>query len=335
MGVHLITGSDEVLLGSATSDLVHELVAGGDRSLMVDDLEVGLPDSDSRRAVIDQALDAARTIPFLTERRIVVMRSLSACKGDELEPVVRYLADPSPTTELVMVWGGGRVLKALDDAVKAAGGHKVGTSAPARKEELGAWIDERASGAGLRLDGSAKALLVEWLGEERGRLIGLLETLEAAFGGDERLGADDVRPFLGEAGGVPPWDLTDAIDRGDTQRALELLTRMLHSGERHSLQIMAILHQHYARLLKLEGSGAESDQAAMALLGLQKSFPAKKALNQARALGSAGITRAIALLAAADLDLRGRKDWPEGMVMEVLVARLSRLGSRTGVSSRR
>jgi len=33
------------------------------------------------------------------------------------------------------------------------------------------------------------------------------------------------------------------------------------------------------------------------------------------------------LLAQADLDLRGAKEWPDELVMEVLVARLSRLGS--------
>ena len=36
--------------------------------------------------------------------------------------------------------------------------------------------------------------------------------------------------------------------------------------------------------------------------------------------------RAVALLAQADLDLKGAKEWPEELVAEVLVARLSRLG---------
>jgi DNA polymerase-3 subunit delta len=39
------------------------------------------------------------------------------------------------------------------------------------------------------------------------------------------------------------------------------------------------------------------------------------------------VVRAIGLLAQADLDLRGAKEWPDELVMEVLVARLSRLAS--------
>jgi DNA polymerase-3 subunit delta len=60
-------------------------------------------------------------------------------------------------------------------------------------------------------------------------------------------------------------------------------------------------------------------------MGIKPGFPARKALDQYRRLGSGGVVRAIGLLAQADLDLRGAKDWPDSLVMEVLVARLTKL----------
>ena len=60
-------------------------------------------------------------------------------------------------------------------------------------------------------------------------------------------------------------------------------------------------------------------------MGIKPGFPARKALDQYRRMGGAKVVRAVGLLAQADLDLRGAKDWPESLVMEVLVARLSRL----------
>jgi DNA polymerase-3 subunit delta len=151
--------------------------------------------------------------------------------------------------------------------------------------------------------------------------------LVSTYGTSQKLKVDDIKPFLGEAGGVPPWDLTDAIDRGDTTVALSLLHRMMGSGDRHPLQVMAILHGHYTRLLKLDGSDARDEASAARVLGIKAGFPARKALDQYRKLSGTGVTRAVALLAQADLDLRGAKDWPESLVMEVLVARLSKLGS--------
>ena len=123
---------------------------------------------------------------------------------------------------------------------------------------------------------------------------------------------------------MPPWDLTDAIDGGDTAGALALLARMTGAGGRHPLQLMAILHAHYVRLARLDGLDVRSEAQAADILGI-KGFPAKKALTQYRRLGGDGVRRAIDLLAGADLDLRGRRDLDPDVVMEILVARLSRL----------
>jgi DNA polymerase-3 subunit delta len=78
-------------------------------------------------------------------------------------------------------------------------------------------------------------------------------------------------------------------------------------------------------MLSLDGSGARSRDAAAEVLGMKSSFPAGKALDQLRLLGSPAVHRAIELLATADLDLRGARELPDDVVMEVLVARLSRL----------
>ena len=58
---------------------------------------------------------------------------------------------------------------------------------------------------------------------------------------------------------------------------------------------------------------------------MRSTFQARKALDGVRRLGHDGIARAVALLARADLDLRGARDWPGDLVLEVLVGRLARL----------
>jgi DNA polymerase-3 subunit delta len=88
---------------------------------------------------------------------------------------------------------------------------------------------------------------------------------------------------------------------------------------------MAILQGHYERMLRLDGSDVTDRSRAASLLKVAP-FQAGKALDQLRRLGHDGVARAVELLAEADLDLRGQKAWPPELVMEVLVARLSRLG---------
>ncbi|HEY1119047.1 MAG TPA: hypothetical protein VGE43_15145, partial [Acidimicrobiales bacterium] len=184
---------------------------------------------------------------------------------------------------------------------------------------------EAVGRAGLRLERDAQRHLVDWLGDDPGKLPGLLAVLASTYGEGGRLGVADIEPFLGEAGGVPPWDLTDAIDRGDIAAAITTVTRMLRAG-RHPMQVMATLHTHFQRIMRLDGAGVRNEKEAATVLGMKGStFPAKKALAQSRRLGATGVRESIRLLAKTDLELRGTVDWPVELSMEILVARLARV----------
>lgn len=319
MGIHLLTGDDESILRSKAHELVHQLVGDGDRSLMVDEF-------DGEEYELRQVTDAAQTMPFLTDKRVVVARDVGRFNADDLTPLVNYLEHPLDSTELVLVAGGGRLAKKLTDAVKSAGGTSTNTSPPNRAKDRTTWVRAEAEAHGIRLDGAAAARISDQLGEGVGRLEGLLGVIRSTYGEGVRIGVAEVEPFLGEAGGVPPWDFTDAIDAGRTATALGLMMRMLHGGDRHPLQVMAILHGHYGKLARLDGVDARTEHDAADATGIKPGFPARKALDNYRRLGGENVRRAIQLLAEADLDLRGDTDLDDETVMEVLVARLSRLG---------
>lgn len=128
---------------------------------------------------------------------------------------------------------------------------------------------------------------------------------------------------------MPPWELTDAIERGAPGEAVTTLHRLLAGGDRHPFAVLATLAGHYLRIVRLDGTNLSGEREAAALLGLKGStFPARKALTSARRLGHEGCVRAVELLAAADLDLRGARAWPDELVLEVLVARLAALHAR-------
>jgi len=321
--VYLVRGDDPSLLADAVRDLSNDLLAasGDDAGLAVEDLPLNAGD-DQRVAAV---LDACLTPPFLTQRRIVVVRQAGLLTADEGARLVEYLAEPLDTTTLVLVGGGGTVPAKLVAEVKKLG-ELVDAGLPRTARDRTTWLTDRIGEASITLDRDAVQRLADHLGEDLARLRSIVGALTAAYGDGARIGVDELEPFLGEAGGVAPWDLTDAIDKGDQATALRHLHRMMSAGERHPLVVLSTLHRHFGQMLRLDGSGARTDAEAAALLGLKGStFPAKKALTQARRLGPERIRRAIVLLADADLDLRGVKAWPDGLVMEIVVARLCQL----------
>ncbi|HUP87186.1 MAG TPA: DNA polymerase III subunit delta [Acidimicrobiales bacterium] len=319
--VYLIRGDDVVLLSEATRALVATLVVAEDAGLAVEEIDLEALDDHGLGAL----LDACLTPPFLTDRRVVVARNAGVLNAEDAARVVQYLDDPLDTTVLVLIGGGGTIPPKLVAAIKKVGEH-VDAGAPRQARERTSWLVERLRKAPVKLDNKAAQKLGEHLGEDVSRLSGILDVLAAAYGEGANVDVEQLEPYLGEAGGMAPWDLTDAIDKGDAPTALELLHRLMKGGDRHPLVVLATLHRHFGQMLRLDGSGARDEADAAATLGLTgSSFPAKKALAQGRRLGGPKIQRAIALLAEADLDLRGQKAWPEDLVMEVLIARLCQL----------
>jgi len=325
----LVRGDDPSLVGQAVHDLLGELAGEHDPAMVVeehgapagDDLDVGL------------VVDALTTPPFLTDRRLVVVRDAGRLVAADAARLVSCLEDPLPGVTLVLVAGGGTVPAALVKAVERRGrvvDASVGTGR-ARTQ----WLVEQLHDAPVKLDARAAARLGEHLGGDVSRLRGLLEALASAYGAGAAVDVERLEPFLGEAGTVAPWDLCDAVDAGDTAGALDALRRLEGAGGMHPLQLMAVLHRHYQAMLRLDGSGVTSPEEAAARLGTRSAFPARKAMEQARRLGPADIGRAVVLIADADLDVRGRSALPESTVLEVLVGRLSRLGAGRDQTRRR
>lgn len=321
--VYLVKGDDQAVLAQRVRTLLNRLVGTRDPALVVE--EHGGPGADELD--IAAVVDACTTPPFLVDRRVVVVRDagrLSAADAGRLGAIV---ADPPPSTVLVLVAGGGTVPRPLQSAVSTHG--QVIDSSVGTGRDRTRWMSAHLQGAAVHLDAAAASRLSEHLGEDVGRVQGLLETLVAAYGTGAHIGVAELEPYLGAAGAVPPWDLTDAIDRGETSRALEVLGRMLGAGGRAAPEVVAILHRHYQHLLALDGPEVLSAEDAAARIGSRSTFVAKKALAQARSLGSDRVGQAVELLAGADLDVKGRTGLAPELVLEILVARLSRLARPT------
>ena len=318
MNAWLVRGDDPVLVGEAARALLHEL-SGGD-PLSVEEL------AGDDTVTVGTIVETCQTPPFLGDRRVVLARDVARFDGEALGPLLAWLAEPLPTTRLVMTAGPGRLSVELANAVKRVGA-VVDTAPGQSSRDRAGWLDRRLAEAPVRLDRDAARQLGDHLGEDVGRLSALLDTLAAAYGPGARVGVAELEPYWGGAGGVPPWDLTDAVDRGRAADALRLLHRLVDGGGRHPLELMAILHRHFGAMLRLDGAEVAGEKGAAELVGMAP-YPAKKVLEQSRRLGSAKVGRAVELLAAADVDLRGASGLPAILVLEILLIRLCGLARR-------
>ena len=325
---YLVRGDDPAMVAQVARSLIDRLVGERDPTLVVEEHGGSSIDDLDAGAVVD----ACTTPPFLVDRRVVVVRDAGRLGAADAARIIDALADPVPEITLVLVAGGGTIPQNLVKAVSAAG-HVLDTNVGSGRDRS-RWLGEQVREGPVRLSSGAAKRLGDHLGDDLGRLFGVLQTLAVAYGEGATITEEQLEPFLGEAGSVPPWDLTDAIDEGATASALATLQRMTGAGGRAAPEIVAILHRHFSNMLRLDGAGVGSGEEAAALLGVRSPFVAKKALAQSNRLGSDRVAQAIGLVADADLDVKGRTALPAEVVLEVLVARLSRL-TRARAPSRR
>jgi DNA polymerase-3 subunit delta len=314
---YLVRGDDASLVAQEVRALLAEVVGDLDHALVVEEIGGGPGDELNVGAVVDACL----TPPFLVDRRVVVVREAGRLLTADAPRLVDVIHDPLPSTVLILVGGGGTVPAPLVKAVNAGG--RIIDVTTSKAGDRKAWLHDQLRGAPVKLEPVAADLLATHVGEDLGRVEGLLGALSAAYGEGARISAEDLAPYLGEAGNVPRYELTDAIDKGEPGRALIVLHRMLDAGGLVPVQVLATLHGHFGNMLALDGDDVGSERDAAALLGTAP-FIAKKALEQSRRLGSAKIAEAINLIAAADLDVRGASGLNAEVVVEILVARLAR-----------
>ena len=126
-------------------------------------------------------VNAAQTPPFLTERRIVVGRNLGLfTRGEQVSGLLEWFADPLASTDLVLVWERGAgstrlgsMPKVLKEALAAVGATQI-NAAPSGKGRKGLLADKLGA-ADIKLDPGARQLIADVVGDDVGRVEGIVE----------------------------------------------------------------------------------------------------------------------------------------------------------------
>lgn len=192
------------------------------------------------------AVHSARTVPMMSDLRVVTLLDLERAGDDVLEALVEYLEDPSPSTLLVAVagpWGkpkkGEKAWGArLTNAFKKVGHIEKCDSAGVDRVRFAM---DRAAASGARLGRAEAALLVELVGTDLGRLAGEVDKL-SVFVGADAVRPEHLREVCSALAEEDVWELTAGLARRDPALALRALHRLLADAkEPHYLLAMVVM----------------------------------------------------------------------------------------------
>ncbi|HEY5103656.1 MAG TPA: hypothetical protein VII65_01305 [Acidimicrobiales bacterium] len=324
-----VVGSDATMVYDAVHNVVADALGDLDPSFALQDFTAKDVTQGSGESTLPRVMEALNTPPFLVERRVVVVRDAQLLVAEEVAQLTEWMSSPAPGTVLIVAVVGSKANKLVKGATEV-----VEVNVGSRVADRVAFVKSKMEEYDVVIDHPTAQRVAEQVGDDVARVDALARTLQSIYGTAPLVFAR-LEPYLGDAGDVPVWDLTDAIDGGDATKAITVARRMLDSRRRAGLQIVSMLQRHYLNMARLEGSDARTKEDAATLLGIN-AYPAGKALQLAQRMGAKRLTTAVHWIAEADLALKGGvsyggrdldsdQDVTELTVIEVLVARLARL----------
>lgn len=239
--IHLIEGEDEAEKTRLAGE-VASLVDEGVRAFNVQRFYASDPS-----VTLGAVLDAARTVPLLGDRRIVMVlqaeRLLEPRRESDaaIAECEEYLKSPSPHCCLVLIPSAplDRRRRIVTSLYRHA--TVVDASGPGEGSELARWVKTRFETAGATVDAAALRLLVERAGTPA-RLQADVERLLLYTGPGARVTVADVEEVAGGSHARDPWALNRALERGDLASALRELALSLEEGNSPHMILGQLAH---------------------------------------------------------------------------------------------
>ena len=266
---------------------------------------------------IDQILMEAQTVPFLVERRVIVLRGaerylqMSGERKSPLFPLLEYLKQPADTTLLLMTCAGS-----LDKRKKF---YVACTDAGALVEcpqltdaELDRWVKQELAD---RSKSIAPEALAELIGRTKPRLSDVSNalTLVTTYVGErDRILPEDVTAACADVAEESIWDLTNAIADSSPEKALRCLRQLLDFGKSHD-EILGTINW------LLETAYRASPETSVSV---KSSFAAKKVEGIVKKLRLARIREALAMCTRTNFALRST-GVDKDLSLELLVIKLA------------
>lgn len=333
----LFLAPDEFLLGKRLSQLKQAI---GDPEMA----SLNIAELDGARSDASDILYHVGALPFLTDRRLIIVREflsnlesrLGTAKSPnraaqaEARQILEALADPGLSNDLVFIddkldkrraiWRGLDGLAGLDRLSKD-GLLAIEELATPNPRALPAWIAGTARQDGIDIAGQAVQMLATYVGADLRRLTLELDKLRSYAAG-RSITPDDVQRLVSDTSEALIWDLTDAIGQRDGRKAMRALYALRRS-DASPFYLLTMITRQYRIMIKVKdetsrGPGNEYDIAGR--VG-ESPFPVKKAMAQSRNYALPQLEGILDRLLSADFAMKTGAD--PNTEIDILVAELT------------
>ena len=301
--VYLFTGPEEYLKREAVKALECALLPAGLEQLNETTLE---------GAQAAQIIEAAETLPFMCERRLVIVRDwaplLSGKSRDEEGETARVLdwlkAPPASCVVVFAMRGEADGRKKLTAALKKRGAEV--RFEPLSDAELLRWASARLKPLGKRVSQQAISHLAFTAGRDLTRLSGEVDKLADYIGERAEITVEDIEAVVSPSLEFSVFEMLDFLFAGDLARAERSLQTLLMGGQT-CVGVFSMVVRQLRMLAHLALAQRAGNAAAVEKALKLHPYAARRAAAQARALDAEALLALYRQSVTADAEIKSGK----------------------------
>ena len=221
-------------------------------------------------------INAAKRYPMMSERQVIVVKEAQAVRG--MEDLSYYLQNPLNSTILVLCHKHG----VLDRRKKlVAEIEKVGVlyeSKKLKETQLPAFISAYLKRKGVDIEQKAIAMIIEFVGNDLGRLTGELDKLFITLPKNStRITPEQIEQNIGISKDYNNYELRSALVEKDIIKANKIVKYFEENPKTNPIQMtLSLLFAFYSNLMLAYYAPDRSEQSVASFLGLKSPWQARE-----------------------------------------------------------
>jgi DNA polymerase III delta subunit len=174
----------------------------------------------------EKIIDILNTLPFLAQRKTVVLRNIQKWTKKEAQKFGEYLKKPAPSALLIMLFEGTNAEIFDPSLMKKVKAIALSVS----EREIPVWIKERAAKKRMTFTSAALECLISFAGTDLGMLHAEIEKFSS---GEETrvVDIDEVRGVVYAGAEYGAFDLVNALTKKDAKAVFRIYENMSRTTE--------------------------------------------------------------------------------------------------------
>ena len=238
--IYVIAGKETSLVNSQCDKLLEQIIAPEQR-------QTCLFSPDAGQVSISQVLDELRTLPFLADKRVVLIRSADKFITEYRPMLENYFDNPCPTGILILTVSSFQSNTKLAKKLTKVG--KLISIIEPKGRQLPVRIIEYAHDAyDKKLNNNAAGLLIELTGDNLGQLYAEIDKLALFVHPNKDITTEHIESLIGHNRLFNVFNVIDACLAGNVTGAVERLRKMFEADKSSEYTFIGAFAYHFKRM---------------------------------------------------------------------------------------